>query len=108
VLNFSLPRAKNYVSCSAHSPPPPTSQMNESKPRPSPSSDEAVSSTIKDGFQRVFFQAGVGLLIGGMTSIVVARGGASGARKAIAGFGAGAGAGSAWTKCSIEIEELLK
>ena len=63
---------------------------------------------MQEGFQRVVAQAGVGLVVGGLAGIVIARGGASGARKVFAGLGAGAGAGSAWTKCSIEIEELLK
>ena len=81
----------------------------ESKPLPPPSSDEAVSRSMQDGFQRVVAQAGAGFIIGGFAGIVLARGsGVSGARKVLAGFGAGAGAGSAWTKCSIEIEELLK
>mmetsp|Transcript_110562 Transcript_110562/g.165511 ORF Transcript_110562/g.165511 Transcript_110562/m.165511 type:complete len:87 (+) Transcript_110562:99-359(+) len=80
----------------------------EAKALPAPSSEEAVSRTMQDGFQRVVAQAGVGLVVGGLTGIVLARGGVSGARKVLAGFGAGAGAGSAWTKCSIEIEELLK
>ena len=81
---------------------------NETKPLPPPSSDEAVSRAMQEGFQRVVAQAGVGLVVGGLAGIVIARGGVSGARKVFAGLGAGAGAGSAWTKCSIEIEELLK
>ena len=63
---------------------------------------------MQEGFQRIVVQAGVGLVVGGLAGIVIARGGASGARKTFAGAGAGFGAGAAWTKCSIEIEELLK
>lgn len=50
-----------------------------------------------------------GLFIGGLSSIVLARGGgAGGARKAITAFGAGLGMGAAWTSCSIDIEEAVK
>ena len=50
-----------------------------------------------------------GLVIGGLASIVLARGGGSGgARKAITAFGTGVGMGAAWTRCSIDIEEAVK
>ena len=42
-----------------------------------------------------------------MAGIVLSRGGSSSARKVLAGFGAGIGAGSAWTKCSMSIDDLL-
>ena len=82
-------------------------EITKSKAVPSPSSDEAISGLMREGFEKIAFQAGVGLVVGGMAGIVLSRGGASGARKLVAGFSAGAGAGSAWTKTSIDIEDLL-
>ena len=81
----------------------------ESKPLPTPpTSDQAVSSIMGTGFQSIAVQGAVGLVVGGMAGLVLARVGASGARKALAGLGAGIGAGSAWTRCSMELEDLLK
>ena len=48
-----------------------------------------------------------GLVIGGLASIVLARGG-GGTRKAFTAFGTGVGMGAAWTRCSIDIEEAVK
>ena len=79
----------------------------KSKPQPLPSSDEAVSKTMQQGLEKMVVQAGIGFFAGGMAGIVLARGGASGARKVMAGLGAGAGAGSAWARCSIDLEALL-
>jgi len=39
--------------------------------------------------------------------VVLARTGASGARKGLAGLGAGMGLGSAWTRTSMNLEEML-
>jgi hypothetical protein len=80
----------------------------ESKPLPPAASDQAVSSIMMSGFQTIAVQGAVGLVVGGMAGLVLARGGASGARKTFAGLGAGIGAGSAWTRCSMELEDLLK
>jgi hypothetical protein len=80
----------------------------ESKPLAPPASDQAVSSVMSNGFQSIAVQGTVGLVVGGMAGLVLARGGASGARKVFAGLGAGIGAGSAWTRCSMELEDLLK
>lgn len=71
------------------------------------SSTAAVSYKMQEGVQTMITQGGMGLLLGGMTGIVLSRGGSSSARKVLAGFGAGVGAGSAWTKCSMSIDELL-
>lgn len=62
---------------------------------------------MKQGLEDMVVSTGAGLLVGGLAAIVMARGGASGARKAIAGFGGGVGLGSAWQRCSISIEDLL-
>jgi high-affinity Fe2+/Pb2+ permease len=72
------------------------------------SSDDAVSHTMQKGLERIIVATGAGLLIGGLTGVVLARGGGgSGARKAFAGLGAGLGLGSSWTKVSMELEGLL-
>jgi hypothetical protein len=85
------------------------SQMtSESKAIVPTSSHGAVSVSMQEGFQAMVVQAGVGLVVGGMAGIVLTRGGSGSARKIFAGFGAGAGAGSAWTKCSMTIDDLLK
>jgi hypothetical protein len=72
-----------------------------------PSSDKAVSKVMQQGLEKMVVHTGVGLLVGGMLGVVLARGGASGARKVMAGTGAGIGLGSAWTRCSMDLEELL-
>lgn len=72
------------------------------------SSDEAVPATMKQGLEDIIVSTTVGVLVGGLAGVVLARGGASGARKALAGFGGGIGFGSAWTNVSMELENLLK
>lgn len=80
---------------------------SESVSAPRPTSDEAVSITMQKGLEEIIVKTGAGLLIGGLTGIVLARGGASGTRKAFAGLGAGVGLGTSWTKISMELENLL-
>ena len=70
-------------------------------------SDEAVSHTIREGLSDMALKTGVGLLIGGSVGIVLARTGRTSARKIMAGLGGGVGLGSAWTRCSMNLEELL-
>jgi hypothetical protein len=70
-------------------------------------SDQVIPQTIQEGFERMVVQAGAGFVIGGMAGIVLARGGAAGARRVMAGFGAGVGLGSAWTRTSMDIEDIL-
>mmetsp|Transcript_19740 Transcript_19740/g.40028 ORF Transcript_19740/g.40028 Transcript_19740/m.40028 type:complete len:90 (+) Transcript_19740:130-399(+) len=69
-------------------------------------SDEVVSAAIRRGAERAASYVGAGLVVGGLASLVLARGG-GGSRKAIAAFGGGTGLGAAWTRCSMEIEEAL-
>ena len=80
----------------------------ESTSRTAVKSDEAVSKIMQDGLENVVVSTGAGLLLGGLAGIVLARGGASGARKAMAGLGGGIGLGSAWTRCSMDLEDLLQ
>ena len=73
------------------------------------SSDHVISNILKEGSERGVMYVSAGLVIGGLASIVLARGGgAGGARKAITAFGTGVGMGAAWTRCSIDIEEAVK
>ena len=72
------------------------------------SSDNAVYSTIRKGVvERGVVYVSAGLLTGGLASIVLARGG-GGARKVITAFGGGIGLGSAWTRTSMDLEEMLE
>ena len=68
---------------------------------------EIIPETMKDGLQKMVVQSAAGLVLGGMAGIVLARGGGgSSARKVMAGFGAGIGLGSAWTRTSMDIDDL--
>lgn len=72
-------------------------------------SEEAVPKTMQHGLEQIVISTGAGFLIGGLMGIVLARGGGgSGARKALAGLGGGIGLGSAWTRCNMELEDLLQ
>jgi hypothetical protein len=72
-------------------------------------SDMAVSVIIQKGFQDILLQTSIGLIVGTLTGIVLARGGNKHtmARKVYTGLGAGIGCGTAWTNTSIQLEELL-
>ena len=72
-----------------------------------PSSADAVSVKMQEGFQEIAVRATVGIVVGGMAGVVLSRGGGSSMRKVLAGFGGGIGGGSAWTKCSMSIDELV-
>ncbi len=71
----------------------------------SSSSKNIISDILKQGSERGLLYIPAGFVIGGLASIVLARGGA---RKAITMFGTGVGTGMAWTRCSIDIEEAVK
>jgi hypothetical protein len=72
-----------------------------------PPAERAVSSTIQTGVESIILKTTAGLLLGGLAGIVLARTGSAGVRKGLAGLGAGAGLGSAWTRTSMDLEELL-
>ena len=74
----------------------------------SSSSQNIISDLLKQGSERGLLYIPAGFVIGGLASIVLARGGGGGARKAITMFGTGVGTGMAWTRCSIDIEEAVK
>jgi hypothetical protein len=79
-----------------------------SSSNPTISSDEVVSSTMKKGLEEIIVWTATGLVVGSLAGVVLARGGASGARKVLAGFGGGIGFGSSWTSVSMELENLLQ
>ena len=84
------------------------SSSSDSSNASSSSSDEVVSDTMRHGLETIIVRTGAGILMGGLAGIVLARGGGgSGARKALAGLGGGIGLGSAWTRTSMDLEELL-
>lgn len=70
-------------------------------------SDQQVPRMMQQGAEKMIVQGTAGFLVGLAAGIVLSRGGASGARRVMAGLGAGIGVGSAWTKTSIEIDEFL-
>ncbi|KAL7475200.1 hypothetical protein ACHAW6_001137 [Cyclotella cf. meneghiniana] len=74
----------------------------------SSSSENVISDILKQGTERGLMYVSAGLICGGLASIVLARGGSGAARKVITAFGTGVGAGAAWSRCSIDIEEALK
>ena len=85
-----------------------TSPVSDAPPAPV-RSDQKVRTIMNDGLKQMVVQAGAGCLLGGMIGIVVARGGGGTAsRKVLAGLGLGAGLGSAWTRTSINLENLLQ
>ncbi len=75
----------------------------------SETSDNAVSKVMQKGLlERGSIYVGTGLAAGALASIVMARGGkGTAARKVITAFGAGVGLGSAWTRTSMDLEEML-
>ena len=70
-------------------------------------SDQVVSATIKEGLERGTWYVGAGVAAGALASIVLARGGGA-SRKVITAFGGGGGMGAAWTRCSMDLEDVLE
>ena len=70
-------------------------------------SDMMVSSLVQKGLQDVVWSTSVGLVVGGLLGIVLARGNHPAARKICTGWGGGMGAGIAWTNTSLQLEQLL-
>ena len=70
-------------------------------------SDQVVPATIKEGLERGTWYVGAGLAAGALASIVLARGGGA-SRKVITAFGGGIGMGAAWTRCSMDLEDVLE
>ena len=74
-----------------------------------PSSDMVVTQYIQKGLQDVALYTSIGVVVGGLMGIVLARGGGSSnaARKIYTGLGGGIGFGTAWTNTSMQLEDLL-
>lgn len=72
-------------------------------------SDMVVTQYIQKGLQDVALYTSIGVVVGGLMGIVLARGGGSSnaARKIYTGLGGGIGFGTAWTNTSIQLEHLL-
>jgi len=63
---------------------------------------------MQQGLQDVVLMTAGGIVTGGLAGIVLARGGGgTAARKVLAGLGGGIGLGAAWTRTSMQLEELL-
>ena len=72
------------------------------------SSDRAVSHVMQQGLRNVVLWTAGGFTMGGLAGLVLARGGGgTAARKVLAGLGGGVGLGSAWTRTSMQLEQLL-
>tara|TARA_B110001450_G_C17437137_1_gene406346 strand:+ start:295 stop:564 length:270 start_codon:yes stop_codon:yes gene_type:complete len=71
------------------------------------STDQVIPVKIQDGLEKMIAQGAMGFVVGGMAGIILSRGGASGARRVLAGFGTGCGFGAAWTKTSMDIDDFL-
>ena len=69
--------------------------------------ESIVTDVMQEGFQNMAVQASMGLAAGLVAGLVLARGGGGSTRKIMAGFGGGVGLGSAWTRCSIQLEDAL-
>jgi hypothetical protein len=83
------------------------SESSQNSTIPPPSSETAVSLTMKTGLEKIIIQTTAGLVLGGLMGVVLARTGRSGARKGLAGLGAGIGLGAAWTRTSMDLEEMF-
>jgi hypothetical protein len=71
-------------------------------------SDRMVPQILQTGLERIVLRTAAGAALGGLAGIVLARGGAHGLRRGLAGLGGGLGLGSAWTQTSIRLQELLE
>ena len=73
-------------------------------------SDMVITSCVQQGLQDVALYTSIGLVVGGLMGIVLARGGNSSsnaARKVYTALGGGIGFGTAWTQTSIQLEQML-
>lgn len=73
--------------------------MAESKQRDIPA-EMVVSEKWDACLERTLINFGIGIVAGGLTSVVLTR--APGMRRAVLGFGGGCGVGSSWVQCSQE------
>ena len=87
-----------------------SSSNNNNDIIPTVPSDMVVTQCIQKGIQDVALYTSVGVVVGGLMGIVLARGGSGGshtARKIYTGLGGGIGFGTAWTNTSLQLEDVL-
>ena len=86
--------------------------MSETKSSASSSSSSTTSSEyfFTEKWDKCLERSAInitgGLVVGGLVSLVLARGG--GMQKAITAFGAGCGAGASWVKCDQDLNVKVK
>ena len=82
--------------------------MSETKSSPPDSSSSEYFFTEKwdKCLERSAINITGGLVVGGLLSLVLVRGG--GMQKAITAFGAGCGAGASWVKCDQDLNVKVK
>jgi Domain of unknown function (DUF543) len=73
-------------------------------------SDQRVNACIRQGLQDMLVQTSTGLVVGGLAGLVLARRGGGGSYRKFytaASLGAGVGLGHAWTRTSINLEQMM-
>ncbi|KAG5177660.1 hypothetical protein JKP88DRAFT_226371 [Tribonema minus] len=69
-------------------------------------SEMLISEQWDECLERTLINFGTGLLVGGLSAVVLTR--SPGAKRALMGFGAGAGVGASWVHCSQAFERVAK
>ena len=70
-------------------------------------SNQKVQTVLQKGLmERGSLYLGAGLTAGALASIVLSKGATT--RKVITAFGGGVGLGSAWTRTSMDLEDMLE
>jgi Domain of unknown function (DUF543) len=69
-------------------------------------SDQRINACIRQGFQDMLVQTSAGLVVGGLAGLILAKRG-TGYRKLYTSLGGGVGLGSAWTRTSMNLEQMI-
>jgi hypothetical protein len=94
----------------------PSLMESREEPLPPLRTDQTVDAMIRKGLERVCLHTAVGYIVGGLVGLAFVSLSkrsfkhsyrSSILRYCLTGLGAGVGGGTAWTRTSIEIEELL-
>jgi hypothetical protein len=73
-----------------------------------PTSDRLVTLSIQRGVQDILIQTTTGVILGGLAGIVLAsRKAPPSVKKILPALGGGIGLGAAWTRTSVQLEQLL-
>jgi hypothetical protein len=70
-------------------------------------SDKRINACIRQGLQDMLVQTSAGFFLGGLTGLVLIRRSGTGYRRLYTSLGAGVGLGSAWTRTSMNLEQML-